>query len=318
MLEKIEQLSCVECGRAMRVDGDVYQCEHCPKKYTVDDGIVHAWPDELGELAREELEYHDEFDEDALDVHQLCTWRNQWYHRYIHDSIKNFSVSSRALEIGSGSSGIDAREVAKYHRLVCTDISPDTLKRLRSNLLEPAVEAFVAVDGEHIPFFHQSFDIVYMVATFHHFEHPDQALAEFARVLKPGGIVVMGVEPNATYFKPIKHMRQFLCKAVHMDPKEGSQADAMMEGFTYGRLKHLMSGAEWKDCTIRPMWLFAGWMHYFLEFLYRTFRMKKRITLPLWLEKIIVRIDELLFHIPGVKYLCWHWIIVATRSDKTV
>lgn len=318
MSVSISNLMCVECGKPMSVsatpEAQGYVCAACGHMYAIQDGVVVAWPKSMGELAREEAEYHDEFDEDASDVHQLTAYRNKFYHDSIHNHIRKHS-SGLALEVGAGSSGTEAAQVLKHHRVVETDISPDTLKRLRSNLSEHP-EAFVACDGEHIPFAEASFDIVYMVATFHHFEHPEIALAEFARVLKSGGLLVMGVEPNTTYFKPIKHLRTHLCRATHMNPHEGSKADALMEGFTYGKLKRLLDTPQWSNVTIRPMWLVAGFTHYFLEFLYRAFKMKKRISLPEGLEKIIVQLDELLFSIPGFKHVGWHWIITAERSKQ--
>lgn len=311
-------LTCVECGKSMNLsttpEAEKYICGACGHVYPIQDGIVVAWPKSMGELALEEAHYHDEFDEDAGDVHQLTAHRNKFYHDFIHEYIRKHPAG-RALEVGAGSSGTEAKQVIQHHAVVETDISPDTLKRLRNNLPKHP-EAFVAADGEHIPFEKASFDIVYMVATFHHFEHPEIALAEFARVLKPGGLLVMGVEPNTTYFKPIKHLRKHLCRATHMNPAEGSKADAMMEGFTYAKLKQLLDTPQWSAYTIRPMWLFAGFTHYALEFLYRAFKMKKRISLPKGLEKSIVRLDEFLFTIPGFKHVGWHWIITAHRSEK--
>lgn len=317
MHQSIIQLSCVECGNSMRLVTEPsmsYVCISCKHGYAVQDGIIVAWPKTMGELAQEEAHYHDEFDENAADVHQLTTYRNKFYHDSIHDSIRKHP-RGRALEVGAGSSGTEAEHVLRHHQVVETDISPDTLKRLRGNLSQTP-EAFVAVDGEHIPFEKASFDIVYMVATFHHFEHPEVALAEFARVLKLGGLLVMGIEPNTTYFRPIKYLRGLLCRMTHMNPHEGSKADALMEGFTYNKLRRLLQNPQWSGYTIRPMWLIAGFMHYILEFLYRAFKMKKRISLPKGLEKNIVRLDEFLFSIPGCKHLCWHWIITANRSKE--
>ncbi len=315
MTEQIKNLLCVECSSKMQLSGANYHCATCIMVYPIDDGIIVAWPKNMGELAKEEAEYHDEFDEDAGDVHQLTAYRNKFYHDLIHVEIRKYPGPARAIEIGAGSSGTEGREVLKHHRVVETDVSPDTLKRLRKNL-HGTPEAFVAADGEHVPFENNSFDILYMVATFHHFADPGRALSEFARVLKPGGLIVMGVEPNTTYFRPIKWLRKLLCKATHMNPEEGSKADAEMEGFTYARLKKLFETKQWSSYSIRPMWLFSGFLHYLLEFLYRVFKLKKRIRVPQLLEKILVGLDELVFKIPGFKHLGWHWIITGKRSHE--
>lgn len=54
---------------------------------------------------------------------------------------------------------------------------------------------FVVGDGYRIPFRDGSFDAVGSFATLEHLEHPEEFLAEMARVVRPGGRVVVGA-PN--------------------------------------------------------------------------------------------------------------------------
>jgi ubiquinone/menaquinone biosynthesis C-methylase UbiE len=51
-------------------------------------------------------------------------------------------------------------------------------------------------DAEQLPFEDDSFDLVTCRLAFHHFPEPRQAIAEFARVLKPGGL--LGFTDNVT------------------------------------------------------------------------------------------------------------------------
>jgi ubiquinone/menaquinone biosynthesis C-methylase UbiE len=53
-----------------------------------------------------------------------------------------------------------------------------------------------AADAEALPFDSASFDLVTCRLAFHHFPEPRQALSEFVRVLKPGGVV--GFTDNIT------------------------------------------------------------------------------------------------------------------------
>jgi ubiquinone/menaquinone biosynthesis C-methylase UbiE len=53
-----------------------------------------------------------------------------------------------------------------------------------------------SADAEDLPFPDDSFDLLTCRIAFHHFPHPRQALSEFARVLKPGG--VLGFADNVT------------------------------------------------------------------------------------------------------------------------
>ena len=57
------------------------------------------------------------------------------------------------------------------------------------------VETKIA-DAEELPFDDNTFDLVTCRIAFHHFPNPRQAVSEFARVLKPGG--VLGFSDNVT------------------------------------------------------------------------------------------------------------------------
>lgn len=285
--------------------------EHHPEIW-----VCHA--EAMSDLAKEEAHHHDHDDEDATDVHQLDSWRNQFYHGLIQDKIKTAEKGSALLEIGAGS-GADAEALVEDYHLTLTDVSPETLYRLSTrNKIQGAKNKphYVACDGEHLPFADVQFDGVYMVATFHHFESPQRALEECLRVMKPGATLVLGVEPNMFYFRPMKWFQGILYRITKTDPHHISKADAEMEGFTKNQFKTLLDTRFWEEVEIRPMWLFAGWFHYILEFLYRTFKLKKRICLPRGFEKALVAFDEFLFHIPGVKHIGWHWIVSAKKKMR--
>ncbi len=302
---------CVDCGGVMKGEGKQYTCQSCRRIYAPTDGVYDACSSQLSELAREEAEYHDHVEEDASEVHQLSAWRNLFYHQYLWNFLAEIPEQAVLVEVGAGT-GFDAENI--YHQdksFFLTDISGETLKRVAQRLNKNNIQYIVA-DGTHLPFQDGACDVVYMVATWHHFEHPDQAVQEWRRILKPGGRLAIAVEPNRFYFSPIKKLRPLLCRAIHMDEHEGSHADAEMEGFSYRQIQEYF-GTGWGEVTIRPMWLFAGWLHYGLEFLHRAFHLKKRVQIPVWLEKLIVGCDELLFRIPGVKHLCWHWIVTAQK-----
>lgn len=55
-------------------------------------------------------------------------------------------------------------------------------------------------DAEALPFADASFDCVTCRLAFHHFPHPADAMREFARVLKPGGL--LGFTDNVTVAEP--------------------------------------------------------------------------------------------------------------------
>jgi ubiquinone/menaquinone biosynthesis C-methylase UbiE len=101
------------------------------------------------------------------------------------------AATGRTLEIGAGGGHNLAHYPAAVTELVVTEPSPHMIRHLTRELAThpPAAASYelVRAGAERLPFGSASFDTV--VATFVHCTIPDPraALAEIARVLKPGG-----------------------------------------------------------------------------------------------------------------------------------
>ena len=107
---------------------------------------------------------------------------------------------ARALEIGAGTGYFSlnlARQGVIGHA-VATDISPGMLERLAQTAQELGVDVDTRqADAESLPFPDGSFDLVLGHAVLHHLPGLDRALAEFHRVLAPGGTLAFMGEPSA-------------------------------------------------------------------------------------------------------------------------
>jgi SAM-dependent methyltransferase len=95
---------------------------------------------------------------------------------------------SRYLEIGTGT-GADAIEVAQRHgaEVVGVDRSAAMVAEARRRGLADAIEA----DAHRLPFGADVFDGAWADRTFQHLADPGQALAEMARVVRPGCVVLV-------------------------------------------------------------------------------------------------------------------------------
>lgn len=101
------------------------------------------------------------------------------------------------LEVAAGTCAC-GRSIAPHTRFVtCLDMTPAMLevgkeeakKNGLSNIL------FMLGDAAELPFLDNSFDLVFSRLSFHHFPNPKQCFSEMARVLKPGGkLVVIDME----------------------------------------------------------------------------------------------------------------------------
>jgi phosphatidylethanolamine/phosphatidyl-N-methylethanolamine N-methyltransferase len=102
-------------------------------------------------------------------------------------------VGGRILEVGVGT-GISLPEYSRQCRLCGVDISAPMLRKAQERVAEfklDNVEGLWVMDAEHLSFPDDSFDVVvaqYVVTTV---PNPEATLDEFARVLKPGGEIVL-------------------------------------------------------------------------------------------------------------------------------
>jgi ubiquinone/menaquinone biosynthesis C-methylase UbiE len=92
-------------------------------------------------------------------------------------------LSGRILELGAGT-GLLARESLGPRPTVGIDLDEAALERARRRA--PGVE-FVSADAEALPFPPASFDAVVASLVMCSVPHPERALSEARRVLRPGG-----------------------------------------------------------------------------------------------------------------------------------
>jgi ubiquinone/menaquinone biosynthesis C-methylase UbiE len=100
-----------------------------------------------------------------------------------------FPPRARVLEVGCGT-GVLTRLLAgwpKVGEVVGVDPAPALLARARSLAAALPNVAFREADGRSLPLETGSFDVVVFDSVLSHVPGPDQALAEAARVLRPGG-----------------------------------------------------------------------------------------------------------------------------------
>jgi demethylmenaquinone methyltransferase/2-methoxy-6-polyprenyl-1,4-benzoquinol methylase len=99
------------------------------------------------------------------------------------------------LDVASGSGDLAAsfaRRVGASGRVVMTDINEAMLRVGRDKLIDQGLFAPLALcDAEKLPFPSETFDCVSVAFGLRNMTHKDRALAEMARVAKPGGRVIV-------------------------------------------------------------------------------------------------------------------------------
>jgi phosphatidylethanolamine/phosphatidyl-N-methylethanolamine N-methyltransferase len=102
-------------------------------------------------------------------------------------------IGGRILEVGVGT-GISLPDYSRANRICGVDISEPMLMKAQERVAKlnlKHVEGLWVMDAEHLGFPDESFDVVaahHVVTTV---PNPEATLDEFARVLKPGGEIVL-------------------------------------------------------------------------------------------------------------------------------
>ncbi|MBM4409316.1 MAG: methyltransferase domain-containing protein [Chloroflexi bacterium] len=99
-------------------------------------------------------------------------------------------AGDRLIEVGAGFGRL-ADEYGGYRSITLFDPSVSLLDAARERLGVDPKYLFVAGDAHQLPFEDGSFDAVVCVRVVHNLADPGQVFREFARVLKPGGVLVM-------------------------------------------------------------------------------------------------------------------------------
>lgn len=96
-----------------------------------------------------------------------------------------------ALDVGCGTGAVLELLHARYpsKHLTGLDLTPGMIDVARAKQLDNV--SFVVGDAETLPFEPRSFDAVLCSNSFHHYPHPERFFAEVARVLRPGGRLVL-------------------------------------------------------------------------------------------------------------------------------
>jgi len=137
---------------------------------------------------------HAGFDPDAFSAFEHRGWQSaagayrHGFSRLTHQAVEplldaaGVIAGAALLDVACGPGDLSAKAAERGARVIGVDFSPGMLALAREH--HPGIEFRVA-DAEALPFPDQSFDAVTMGFLVGHLSHPDRALAEARRVLRP-------------------------------------------------------------------------------------------------------------------------------------
>lgn len=99
----------------------------------------------------------------------------------------------QALDVGCGAGHTAAAIAPHAGEVIAYDLTPTMLEQVETLAAERSLTNLTTRQGdvESLPFADATFDLVVSRYSAHHWPHPAQALAEIARVLKPGGRFIL-------------------------------------------------------------------------------------------------------------------------------
>jgi ubiquinone/menaquinone biosynthesis C-methylase UbiE len=313
-------LRCPACGQPLSKKKNELICKSCGTNYHKLEDFWDLIPAASSSLKLSEREHYSQKSHCYAEMHEA--WADSPFYRHYHDSfldeLRRLPDESLILETGCGL-GHDGLELLRAGcRLVETDIAVGQLAQARqlhsSHGLERRSEYLLA-DAEYLPFVDASFDGALMVASLHHLQDPARALGEMRRVLRDGGVLVLGTEPNNWQNFTIYPLGKLLMKAVHRLTKKEiasaamvSEADKLMEGFSGKQLRDLLSRAGFENIQLKPAGYFSAAIFFATtEASFLTGRDLRMFRL----ERLALALDEYLAKLPVLSRYPWHWNVVA-------
>ncbi|MGD0765250.1 MAG: class I SAM-dependent methyltransferase [Dehalococcoidia bacterium] len=161
------------------------------------------------------------------------------YQRFERVLRERIPAGARVLDAGCGSGRVFRYGLDSPAWVVGVDLTEE----LRDN---PNIDRQVRGDLGALPFRDASFDAVLASHVMEHLPRPEKAVAEMARVLKPGGVMLL-LTPNRFHYVPL--LAGLLPQRLHVafNRRRGVQErdvfPTVYRANTAGRLRRLLEGA---------------------------------------------------------------------------
>ena len=107
----------------------------------------------------------------------------------MYDLIRPAVRNKTVLELATGTGLIARHIVSEAAQIEATDASPEMIAQARRDGTSTKLH-FSVQDMFHLPYADASFDVAIVSNALHIVPHPELALREIARVLKPGGVLI--------------------------------------------------------------------------------------------------------------------------------
>lgn len=133
------------------------------------------------------------------------------------DAIRTDREPRRALDLGCGSGNLTRHLLELGFSVTAADVSQGFLDLVRSRYPRERLETLQIKDGDLSAIPDASFDLVATYSVLHHIPDYLAAVAQMARLARPGGVVFIDHEPNEEYWQGSPDYRAFRRQAERFD-----------------------------------------------------------------------------------------------------
>jgi len=139
------------------------------------------------------------------------------------------------LDVGCGTGLMSAMLAAQGRRVVGVDLSAAMIARAKHR--SGSSITFLEADAESLPIANSSFDAVVNLISLHHYPNPSRAIAEFRRVLRPGGrLVLIAFDRNSHYIALAQRTNRWIKRIAGVSwQKTSAEVQGLLKdaGFTH-------------------------------------------------------------------------------------
>lgn len=311
---------CVVCKSELIFITNKINCSNCDCLYEVENDIPILLKDNLEPFKESEANFHNKEAENFSDKNRKNSIRVYKYHDDYLKEFEKLNKGSLVLEIGCGG-GIESYRLSKIGlNILVSDISIGMVSKAKSIIENPNDNGsinFLVCDAEDLPFSDNTIDSILIVASLHHLPNPDKFFVEASRVLKPGGLLVVGFEPNRWPYYTVYPFMRFIGKFIKkssLREEDVSIGDIETEGFVKRDFVNFINKNNFDKIRIQRIWYINGFIHTALARLNKNRGIENTIDLPKVVQSFIIIVDEIISYIPLLNKLCWHWNVILKKN----
>jgi len=133
----------------------------------------------------------------------LHTWSRLWEYPYVYHHLKNIRAglpvaAPRILDCGSGVTFFPFSAARLGFHVTCADVDPicerDLARAARVIPHNQGMVDFSLITGNSLPFGNREIDVVVCISVLEHIPNFEVTISEMARVLKPGGALILTID----------------------------------------------------------------------------------------------------------------------------